>query len=83
MSVFSVIVPYLINIQYFATAQRVLISSEENLNYEFDSNLNLNKCEKISIPLCQELRLYNQTIFPNFFNHLRQDEGSVSYFLSG
>jgi frizzled protein 1/7 len=40
-----------------------------------NSNHN-NKCEKITIPICKNIQ-YNQTIFPNLLNHVRQEEAAL------
>lgn len=56
-----------------AQPSNVLISSEQSSRFDNQHN---NKCEPISIPLCQELKnMYNQTIFPNLLGHTKQDEG--------
>lgn len=43
---------------------------------EHNHNLNHNKCELITIPLCQNIQ-YNRTIFPNLLGHSRQDEAAL------
>ena len=34
-------------------------------------------CEPLTIPLCQGLQLYNDTIFPNMLNHTSQQEAAL------
>ena len=34
-------------------------------------------CEPLTIPLCQGLQLYNDTIFPNMLNHSTQQEAAI------
>lgn len=34
------------------------------------------RCEALTIPLCQDLH-YNMTLFPNFFNHRKQEEAAL------
>lgn len=57
-----------------AQPSNVVISSHQNTGKSDD--FNHNKCELISIPLCQDL-LYNKTIFPNLLGHTKQDEGKL------
>lgn len=68
--------------QIFAFAQpsSVLISSQQSVKNSDDHNsFQHNKCEPIQIPLCQDLNLYNKTIFPNLLGHSKQDEGEHSF----
>ena len=34
------------------------------------------RCEALTLPLCQDLH-YNMTLFPNFFNHHKQEEAAL------
>ena len=69
----------IIEIVFSVVAQpsSVVISSHQNTGKSDDFNgFQHNKCELISIPLCQDL-LYNKTIFPNLLGHTKQDEGKI------
>ena len=37
-------------------------------------------CEPLTIPLCQGLQLYNDTIFPNMLNHSSQQEAALELY---
>ncbi|XP_070502001.1 frizzled [Chironomus tepperi] len=83
---FSFIIIFSLKILVVISQQSsVLISSQESKSRynqkEYNtqvSNINHhNKCEPISIPLCQDIQFYNQTIFPNLLNHARQDEAAL------
>lgn len=84
---FSFIIVFSLKILVVISQQSsVLISSQESKSRynqkEYNtqvSNINHhNKCEPISIPLCQDIQFYNQTIFPNLLNHARQ---VLNYFI--
>jgi hypothetical protein len=50
-------------------------SHGDHIDHTHNLNQN-NKCELITIPLCQNIQ-YNRTIFPNLLGHSRQDEAAL------
>lgn len=46
--------------------------------YEGDSLPQHGRCEPITIQFCQQL-IYNQTIFPNFLNHAKQEDAGLDF----
>lgn len=78
---FSFMIVFSLKVLVVLTQQSsVLISSQESKSRynqkEYNtqiSNINHhNKCEPITIPLCQDIQFYDKTIFPNLLNHARQ-----------
>lgn len=69
---------------YFCQPSNILISSSEQQQSSRNDYDHLNqlhpKCEPIQIPLCQEMKMYNMTIFPNLVGQTKQEEGSCAIF---
>lgn len=54
----------------------VLISTQHTEKQNDFNEFPHNKCEPITIPLCQDI-VYNKTIFPNLMGNTKQDEAAL------
>lgn len=56
----------------------ILVDGLSKTVYEGDSLPQHGRCEPITIQFCQQLR-YNQTIFPNFLHHAKQEDAGLDF----